>query len=200
MKVKVVINNPENLRILFPEIVFSDGYRVVSGIVYSDLDYPVPDNVLFILQDKSGFPIETSTGLQRFLETVGYFSNRKYLTCFEKLDDSMTVEELFKTVAMFRVFSKVRKKDSEIQWSVPELLSLPLYERLNKSLEIGAKRVLSRIIKDLSRFYSRDTGMSQMYYRDLSKVLVGFNTREAKKFSLSGDWEADCSLFLTYFI
>ena len=200
MKVKVVINNPENLRILFPEIVFSDGYRVVSEVVYSDLDYPVPDSVLFILQDKSGFPVETPTGLQRFLEAVGYFSNRKYLTCFEKLDESMTVEELFKTVTVFRVFSKVRKKDSEIQWSVPELLSLPLYDRLNKALEIGAKRVLSRIIKDLARFYSRDVGMSQMYYRDLSKVLVGFNTREAKKFSLSGDWEVDCSLFLTYFI
>ena len=200
MKVKVVINNPENLRILFPEIVFSDGYRVVSEVVYSDLDYPVPGDVLFILQDKSGFPIETATGLQRFLEAVGYFSNRKYLTCFEKLDESMTVEELFKTVVVFRVFSKVRKKDSEIQWGVPELLSLPLYDRLNKALEIGAKRVLSRIIKDLARFYSRDVGMSQMYYRDLSKVLVGFNTREAKKFSLSGDWETDCSLFLTYFI
>lgn len=200
MKVKVVINNPENLRILFPEIVFSGGYRVVSGVVYSDLDYPVPDETLFIVQDKSGFPIETPTGLQRFLETIGYFSNRKYLTCFEKLDESMTAGELFKTVAIFRVFSKVRKKDSEIQWSVPELLSLPLYERLNKALEIGAKRVLSRIIKDLARFYSRDAGMTQMYYRDLSKVLVGFNTREVKKFSLSGDWETDCSLFLSYFI
>jgi len=217
------LSNRSYLRFLFPGIQFAlDGHPVYAKIVLSKTHYLIPDGTLFLLQDPSGFALESLGGFCRFLSQIHYMPAAKV----EKLErwvypsiTAMYLEAVFlhlrnkswmtqQGLSYAKNPEKVTSEDKQKAWQdsqasklsaqVAAMVKLPLGERIVRAEALGFAEVLSYLLHSFKSFWDRSMQGGQR--KDFGPVASSFN-RDLwlKEYQISEDPMLDCSLLLSYF-
>lgn len=204
---KVLVNkkgNYQQLRILFPDLHIADNdIPVYSKIIYSTFDYDSPKSELFLLQDPSGFLLDTPLGLGNFLRDISYMQDSKIdrLLYHKRYGDDHLVYELYKEAVVLKLTNKsLHYEDQDLGFTM-DMLKMSLSDRLVWASRNGYQKTLESVIGLLEQYFIKEVShFKPIQFQIMGDIISRFDRLGFKKdFSLSGDAELDCLLLLTYF-
>ena len=207
---KVLVNKKNNypqLRLLFPNLVIADDLPIYSKYVFSTEDYVSESDLpklgieLFLLQDKAGYPVDTQSGLCKFLSQIEYMQPSKIerLAKVKSFGEKEMVYAMYHEAISLKIANRSYLEPVSFPVSIPDLIKMPFYQKVETTLKLNPEALLPRLLTILTKFYSRDATLSKREYEQLSTALIGFNTHAFKKgYKLTGDATTDCFTLLSY--
>lgn len=204
---KVLVNKKANytqLRILFPDLQIADNdIPVYSRFIYSTFDYDSPKSELFLLQDTSGYALDSVLGLCNFLRDINYMQDSKIdrLLSRKRYSDDHLVYSLYKEAVCLKLTNKSLFFEDADNGYTLDMLKLPFSERIIWAARNGYRKTLESVISLLEQYLIKEVSrFKPIQFQIMGDIMSRFDRLSFKKdFSLSGDDEIDCCHLLTYF-